>query len=592
MSVRPIPGGHGYGDLKVMRIKQRKLPESIPSLACPDLLQRIYAARGIINEAGLNKSIQALLPFNSLTDIDKACARLEQALREKQRILIIGDFDADGATSTAVAISALKIMGASQVEFLVPNRFDFGYGLTPAIVEVAAKWRPHLIITVDNGIASIDGVEAANKAGIDVLVTDHHLPAEVLPQACAIVNPNQPNDAFPSKSIAGVGVIFYVMLALRRHLISVDWFVSQGIAEPNMAQFLDLVALGTVADVVALDQNNRIMVNQGLARIRQGHCRPGIKALIEIAGRDCSRLRESDLGFAVAPRLNAAGRLDDMSLGIDCLLSDNDQKAKMLAAQLDELNQERRVIEAEMKEQAMIAVDSLAKKMEHAHQLPLALCLLDKSWHQGVIGILAGRLKERFHRPVIAFAAVSDKEIKGSARSVPGLNIRDALAAVDKDHPGLITKFGGHAMAAGLSMPPQSFATFQQAFVAEIEKHLTLSQCEGELLTDGPLQLAELNLETAKLLQAAGPWGQLFPEPCFDNTFEILEQRLVGQHHLKLSLIHQDGGEVIDGIAFNIDLKQWPNHRAQKAHIAYKLDINTYQGRTRLQLMIEAIHAL
>lgn len=576
-----------------MRIKQREVPDSLPVFpSCPPVLQRIYASRGVNYESQLDKSLQALLPFDALTDIDKACIRLAKALEAKERILIIGDFDADGATSTTLAVSALRAMGASQVEFLVPNRFDFGYGLTPAIVEVAKKWQPHLIITVDNGIASIDGVDAANQAGIDVLVTDHHLPADILPKACAIVNPNQVGDQFQSKSIAGVGVIFYLMLALRRHLVNHDWFNAQELTAPNMAQFLDLVALGTVADVVALDQNNRILVNQGLARMRQGLCRPGIKALIEIANRDCCRLRESDLGFVVAPRLNAAGRLDDMSLGIECLLSHDLDKARLLAEQLDELNQERRVIEAEMKEQAMIAVDKLAKKMADTQRLPLALCLVDQSWHQGVIGILAGRLKDRYHRPVIAFAAVSENELKGSARSVPGLNIRDVLAVVDKDRPGLITKFGGHAMAAGLSMHPHAFEDFQQAFVAEVAKHIDISQCEGELWTDGSLNPDELCLQMALLLQQAGPWGQQFPEPCFDNIFEVLDQRLVGKNHLKLALVHPDGGEAIDAIAFNVDLNQWPNHRVKKVHAAYKLDINSYQGRTKLQLVIDALEAI
>ncbi len=576
-----------------MRIKQREFPQSRPSFSTyPSILQRIYTLRGLINESELDKSLQALLPFNTLTDIGKACIRLEHALRAQQRILIVGDFDADGATSTALAISALRSMGALHVEFLVPNRFEFGYGLTPGIIEVAKKWRPNLIITVDNGIASIEGVEAANDAGIDVLITDHHLPADILPKACAIVNPNQPGDRFQSKSIAGVGVIFYVMLALRRHLSNANWFSEQGLTVPNMAQLLDLVALGTVADVVALDQNNRILVNQGLARIRQGQCRPGIKALIAIAGRECARLRENDLGFAIAPRLNAAGRLDDMSLGIDCLLSNDYDKALLLAKNLDELNQERRVIEAEMKEQAMLAVDKLIKKMDNTEHLPLALCMVDSGWHQGVIGILAGRLKERYHRPVIAFARVNDNELKGSARSVSGLNIRDVLAAVDRDNPGLITKFGGHAMAAGLSLHPDVFNDFQPAFIAEVAKHLDVSQCEGELWTDGSLPRAELTLETATLLQEAGPWGQQFPEPCFDNIFEILDQRLVGQHHLKLTLAHPDGGGAIDAIAFNVDLNQWPNYRARQAHIAYKLDINLYQGRTRLQLLVEAMQVI
>lgn len=576
-----------------MLIKQRELPTSPYKLdSVSPLLQRIYAARGITDEAQLDRRLQTLLPFHTLSDIDKACKRLEIALSTQQRILIIGDFDADGATSTAVAVAALRAMGAAHVEYLVPNRFEYGYGLTPAIVEVAKKWQPDLIITVDNGIASIEGVDTANKAGIDVLITDHHLPAEILPKACAIVNPNQHGDNFSSKSIAGVGVIFYVMLALRRHLNETGWFVTQSLPEPNMAQFLDLVALGTVADVVALDQNNRILVNQGLVRIRQGLCRPGIKALIEIAGRDCSRLRESDLGFAIAPRLNAAGRLDDMSLGIECLLCDDLNKAKKLAEHLDELNQERKVIEADMKEQAFLAVEKLSRKIEHAEHLPVALCLMDESWHQGVIGILAGRLKERFNRPVIAFSLINDEEMKGSARSVNALNIRDVLAAIDKDYPGLITKFGGHAMAAGLTLHPQKFDDFRAAFVKEVGLHMDISQCERQLLTDGSLLPHDITMETALLLQKSGPWGQHFPEPCFDNVFEILDQRLVGKHHLKLSLVHPQGSEPVDAIAFNVDLASWPNHRAKQVHVAYKLDINVYQGRSRLQLMIEALHAL
>lgn len=573
-----------------MLIKQRPLstqPCNLPNT--PEVLRRIFATRGITDEQQLDKQLQTLLPFNTLKGSKEACLRLEQALRLQQRILIIGDFDADGATSTALAVTALQAMGAKFVEYLVPNRFEFGYGLTPAIVDVASTWKPQLIITVDNGIASFEGVEHANQLGIDVLITDHHLPAETVPKACAIVNPNQAGCSFPSKSIAGVGVIFYVMLALRRHLIEINWFDEINIPAPNMAHFLDLVALGTVADVVGLDQNNRIMVNQGMARIRQGLCREGIKALIEIAGRTCSRLREADLGFAVAPRLNAAGRLDDMALGIECLLARDRQQALNYAQQLDELNQERKQIEMEMKEQAVQALEQCSLNVEHNHALPIALCLYDKTWHQGVIGILAGRMKERFHRPVIAFALVNGNELKGSARSVPNLNIRDVLAAIDKDHPGLITKFGGHAMAAGLSMNLESLEPFRNALILEVSKHLQLAQCEGELWTDGPLLPQEMNLETAELIQQAGPWGQQFAEPVFDNVFEILDQRLVGQNHLKLTLVPEQGGTQVEAIAFNIDLKLWPNHRAKLVHVAYKLDINFYQGRTRLQLMIQAM---
>jgi single-stranded-DNA-specific exonuclease len=577
-----------------MLIKQRQIPTHAVNLPnVPDVLKRIYTSRGITDERELDKQLQTLLPFNTLSGINEACLRLEKALRAQERILIIGDFDADGATSTALAITALRTMGAKFVEYLVPNRFEFGYGLTPAIVEVASKWQPHLIITVDNGIASFEGVDTANQLGIDVLVTDHHLPAETVPKACAIVNPNQHGCTFPSKSIAGVGVIFYVMLALRRHLTNTNWFSEMNIPEPNMASFLDLVALGTVADVVGLDQNNRIMVNQGMARIRQGLCREGIKALIEIAGRECTRLRESDLGFAIAPRLNAAGRLDDMALGIECLITLDKQLARNYAKQLDELNQERKQIESEMKEQAMLALDKLSLNVEYKRtHLPIALCLYDKTWHQGVIGILAGRMKERYHRPVIAFALVNDSELKGSARSVPDLNIRDVLAAIDKDHPGLITKFGGHAMAAGLSINLKSLDAFREALVEEVNKHIELSQCEGELLTDGPLEPEEFSLETAQLIHQAGPWGQQFAEPVFDNVFEILDQRLVGQNHLKMTMVSTKGGTQVEAIAFNIDLKLWPNHRAKYIHAAYKLDINFYQGRSRLQLLVQAMNVV
>lgn len=576
-----------------MLIKKRIIPEYFGQFnQLSPILQRIYVARGVQSDEELDLTLKSLHPFNALTHIDKAAQRLEQALRENQRILIVGDFDADGATSSALAVSALRAMGAAHVEFLVPNRFEFGYGLTPAIIEVAKKWHPHLIITVDNGIASIEGVDAANQAGIDVIITDHHLPAETLPKAFAIVNPNQLNDQFSSKCIAGVGVIFYVMLALRRQLSNTSWFSEKSIQEPNMSHYLDLVTLGTVADVVSLDQNNRILIHQGLLRIRQGLCRPGIKALIEVAGRRCEQIRESDLGFVVAPRLNAAGRLDDMSLGIECLLCEDFEKARCLASELDALNIERRRIEGEMKEQAMQALDKVSLKNDaYALQLPLALCLMDESWHQGVIGILAGRLKEKFFRPAIVFAAVSETELKGSARSVEGLNIRDVLAAIDKDNPGLIIKFGGHAMAAGLSLHPDSFFNFRQALLAEVGKHLDESYLKGEILSDGPLMPIELSIETAKLLHEAGPWGQRFPEPVFDNRFEILEQRIVGQHHLKLSLLHEQGGEVLDAIAFNVDLKSWPNHQARYMHAAYRLDINHYNGRTKLQLLILAMQA-
>jgi single-stranded-DNA-specific exonuclease len=575
-----------------MEIQRRQLPLTIPALNTGSaVLDRIFAARGIEQAEMLDKRLQALIPFDALMGINPASARLEVAIRAQQRILVVGDFDADGATSSALAVSALRAMGALHVDFLVPNRFEFGYGLTPPIVDVAKRWQPDLIITVDNGISSIEGVDHANALGIDVVITDHHLPPDTLPNACAIVNPNQKGDSFNSKSIAGVGVIFYVMLALRRALSNSGWFLEAGIAEPNMSSFLDLVALGTVADVVALDQNNRILVNQGLARIRQGLCRPGIRALIDIAGRRAPLLKESDLGFSLAPRLNAAGRLDDMSLGINCLLCDNDEMASQYAKQLDQLNTERRKIELEMKEQAMLEVEKLTLPVINTSEttLPAALCLFDPTWHQGVIGILAGRLKEKYHRPVIALAKVSDSEMKGSLRSVPGLNIRDVLTEVDREHPGLIEKFGGHAMAAGLTLKLDAFIPFREAFIHQVGLNIDPSIRQGEILSDGPLDMHDFNLDFAKLLQGAGPWGQQFPEPLFDNYFEVLDQRLVGQFHLKLTLAHQDGGECVDAIAFQVDLKAWPNHRARTIHAAYRLDTNTYNDRTKLQLVIVAM---
>jgi len=571
-----------------MKIKRRVTEQSSSALSTlPPLLKRIYTARGILNTTEVDYSLKTLLPYHTLKDIEKASKRLMKALQQQERILVIGDFDADGATSTALAVSALKTFGALHIDFLVPNRFQFGYGLTKEIVALAHTTKqPELIITVDNGISSIEGVQAANEAGIDVIITDHHLPAEQLPQAHAIVNPNQPHDLFPSKSIAGVGVIFYVMLSLRRMLVEADYFTSLKLPEPNMSQFLDLVALGTVADVVALDQNNRILVYQGLQRMRQGLCRPGIRALIEIANRDITLLRESDLGFAVAPRLNAAGRLDDMAQGIYCLLSDTDTTAHQLAKTLDTLNEERRHIESEMKLQALEAIEALSL---HGDKLPTALCMYEKSWHQGVIGILAGRLKEQYQRPVIAFAKVSASELKGSARSIMGLNIRDLLATIDKTHPKLIQKFGGHAMAAGLSLHPDDFKAFQDAFISEATAILAHAEPPGEILSDGILEANELTVTTAQLLQNAGPWGQAFPEPLFDDIFEVIEQRIVGTNHLKLTLMHPTGTVPVDAIAFNIDPQEWPNHRASKVHVAYKLDINTFRGRTRVQLMINAL---
>lgn len=550
------------------------------------VLRRIYAARGITSKTELEKGLEQLLPFHDLKGISAAANCLAEALQLQERILVIGDFDADGATSSALAVSALRVYGAKDVGFLVPNRFEYGYGLTPEIVAVAAKWQPQLLVTVDNGIASCEGVAAAKALGLKVVITDHHLAGSELPQADAIVNPNQPGCAFNSKHLAGVGVIFYVMLALRSRLRELNWFQQQGLPEPNMGQFLDLVALGSFADVVPLDKNNRILVHQGVQRIRAGKCRPGILALIKAAKRDYQRLTATDLGFAVAPRLNAAGRLDDMSLGIECLLTADPQQAQAMAEQLDMLNQERRLIEAEMQQQALSELAKL-NIFDHRADLPTGLCLFNESWHQGVIGILAGRLKDRLYRPVVIFALANDGELKGSARSVANVHIRDVFDAIATANPGLITKFGGHAMAAGISMPRVHFERFAAAFDQEVRKYLPADRLRGEIESDGELSFEDLNIELASKLREAGPWGQAFPEPVFDGRFKVLQQRLVAGKHLKLQLAVSESAPPIDAIAFNIDLNCWPNQQAEYVVAAYRLDINEFRGQQQVQLLVE-----
>jgi len=576
-----------------MLIESRQTPEQLPDLGdISPLLTRLYAARGVQSSAELDRGLRALLPYQQLAGIDAAVAVLCAALEQQQSILIVGDFDADGATASSVAVLALRMLGAAQVDYLVPNRFEYGYGLTPEIVAVALQRQPDLLVTVDNGISSIEGVAAAKAAGLRVLVTDHHLPGEQLPQADAIVNPSQPGCAFPSKAMAGVGVIFYVMLALRAALRERGWFAGRGepsLAEPNLAELLDLVALGTVADVVPLDANNRILVHQGLARIRAGRCRPGIRALLEVAGRAADKLISTDLGFIVGPRLNAAGRLDDMSLGIECLLTEDEGLALDMARELDGLNRDRKSIERDMQQQALKTLDAM--QLDEA-DLPFGLCLFDAEWHQGVIGILASRLKDRFHRPVIAFADAGGGQIKGSARSVAGLHIRDALDAVAAQHPQLISKFGGHAMAAGLSLAVEHFDAFRQAFDAEVRRQLSAADLTGRLLSDGDLQSHELCMQTAGQLREAGPWGQHFPEPLFHGDFKLVQQRLVGERHLKMLLQLPAGHELYDAIAFNIDPQCWPNPQVTLVRVAYTLDINEFRGRQSLQLMVRHVEAL
>lgn len=554
-------------------------------------LQPIYANRGVASISEMERSLQAMLRPQQLKGLGAAVERLVKAITGQESLLIVGDFDADGATSCAVGMLALRDMGAASVQYLVPNRFEFGYGLTPEIVEVAKGYKPDLIITVDNGISSIEGVAASKAAGIGVLVTDHHLPGSTLPDAEAIVNPNQPGCDFPSKNLAGVGVIFYLMSALRSALREQGWFASRGIPEPNMGNYLDLVALGTVADVVPLDSNNRILVHQGLQRIRSGRARPGILALLDVAGRQRHRLVASDLGFTVGPRLNAAGRLDDMSLGIECLLCDSPDLAREMAIELDDLNKDRRSIEAGMQQEALRTLETLT--LNEDEELPWGLCLYDGQWHQGVIGILASRIKERFHRPVIAFADASDEEIKGSARSIPGLHIRDALDAVASANPGLLTKFGGHAMAAGMSLKKSDFPRFQKAFDEVVRQSLNVEDLQAEILSDGELAGDEFSLSLAHTLREAGPWGQHFPEPVFDGEFYLVQQRIVGEKHLKLVLaIDEARQQLVDAIAFNIDVKEWPNHNAEKIRLAYRLDVNEFRGRESVQLMAVHLEAI
>ena len=570
--------------IKIQR-RDQKNKSSLESLH--PVLQRVYSARDVTSEQDLDYSLSGLLSFNELSGIESAVDLLVVALEQNLRILIVADFDADGATSCAVAIRGLRAMGAKDVRYVVPNRFEYGYGLTPEIVEVAAREEPDLIITVDNGIASNDGVAAAKKLGIMVLVTDHHLPGDQLPDADAIVNPNQPNDIFKSKSLAGVGVMFYVLLALRSRLREIGWFEQQGISDPNLAQLLDLVALGTVADVVPLDRNNRILVSQGLARIRKGVGCAGIRAIVQVARREYRNLTSSDLGFAIGPRLNAAGRLDDMSLGIECLLCDDEQEAIRLASELDQLNKARREIGDQMLDEATQILDSLDLE---ENKMPFGLCLYDPDWHQGVIGILASKIKERLFRPVIVFANADTGEIKGSARSVKGVHIRDVLDAVATKNPGLISKFGGHAMAAGLSFSADRYDDFIRAFDAEVRKHLTQDDLQGVLLSDGQLSSEELSLELAEELRYAGPWGQAFPEPLFDGVFEIEDARIVAEKHLKMLLRkpEQNTDQLFDAIAFFTTNEDWPDDLT-RVEIAYQLDVNEFRGNRSPQLLIKHI---
>lgn len=564
-----------------IRVRQTDTEQTLPDLH--PVLSRVYQSRGIATPDDLNLQLAGLVPYHEMLGIDGAVSALMPVVTQGKRLLVVGDFDADGATSTAVALRALRMMGAPNLDYLVPNRFDFGYGLSPELVEVAIERHPDLIMTVDNGIASVSGVAAANAAGIPVVVTDHHLPGDELPEALAIVNPNQKGCAFPSKAACGCTVVFYLMLALRACLSEEGWFDRSGAGQPpNLASLIDLVALATVADVVPLDKNNRILVEQGLRRIRAGKCQPGILALLQTAKRDHRQLVSSDLGFAVGPRINAAGRLDDMSLGIECLLTDDFNRAMDIATELDAFNRDRRQIEQAMQGEAL----ALLERMDANPADGYGVCLYHPEWHQGVIGILASRIKERLHRPVIAFARGEAGEIKGSARSITGLHIRDALDRVDRMAPGIIVKFGGHAMAAGLTLAEGTFERFSALFDDVCKAMLSEDALQQILETDGSLASADFNMALAEALRLGGPWGQAFPEPQFSGTFRLVQQRLVGGNHLKLVLQPEGTDQAIDAIWFGIDPSVWPDHSREKVTCVYQLDINEFRGERNLQLRV------
>ncbi len=572
-----IPARDGAG----LVLRRRPLQAAIDALpaSLPALLRRVYAARGVGDADTLSLDLARLPDFRQLADIDAACDLIEQALTEDQRILVVGDFDADGATATALAVHLLRAFGGRQVDYLVPDRARHGYGLSPSVVEAASELRPQLIITVDNGIASHDGVAAAHALGCRVLVTDHHLPPPELPAADAIVNPNRVDCPFPDKALAGVGVIFYVMLALRARLRERGWFRDQ--PEPVLADYLDLVALGTVADVVPLTHTNRVLVGQGLKRIRRGRTRPGIAALAQVAGRELNRLVATDIGFGLAPRLNAAGRLDNMALGVECLLAGHAHGADSAALVLEQLNAERRERQSQMQDEALA---SLAALDLGDAGLPSGLCLHEADWHEGIVGLVAGRIRERYHRPVVAFARAGAGGLKGSARSVPGVHIRDVLANVATAHPGLVDKFGGHGMAAGLSLAEHELDRFRDAFAREVDRWVTPAMLDGIIDTDGPLTGDDFSLDTARALREGGPWGAGFPEPAFDGEFRVLDQRIVGERHLKLTLMPAEGGAALSAIAFNQEQTV-----GERIHAVYRLDVNRYQAMDNLQLVITAI---
>ncbi|MFD0965643.1 single-stranded-DNA-specific exonuclease RecJ [Seminibacterium arietis] len=567
-------------------IQRRTIPKG-EKVSDDPLLDQLYRSRQIENTQQLDHTLKSMLAPTLLQGIESAVDLLINAREHSLNIVIVGDFDADGATSTALIVSALHQLGFNCVDYLIPNRFEQGYGLSLDVAKVALHKNVDLLITVDNGVSSHEGVAFLKQHGVQVLITDHHLPPETLPNADSIVNPNLENCCFPSKFLAGVGVAFYVMLALRAKLREIGKIDEK--SQPNFANLLDLVALGTVADVVPLDQNNRIFVHQGLQRIRAGHCCYGIKALIEVAHRQAEYLSASDLGFSIAPRLNAAGRLDNMTIGVKLLLAENIEIARALALELDSLNQTRKEIEQGMKTEALEICRKISAQQPN---LPLGIALYQSDWHQGVLGIVASRLKDQFHRPVIAFATDQEGVLKGSGRSIEGIHIRDILERIYSRNPEMILKFGGHAMAAGLSIQADLFVDFQREFNKVVTEFMNSQPVKNIVWTDGELTPQRLNLHTAEILQQAGPWGQAFPEPCFDGEFTILQQRLVGERHLKMIVEPKHGGPLLDAIAFNVDTRYYPDLSIKNVKLAYKLDINEFRGSRNLQLLVDYIEPM
>ncbi|RKS85765.1 exonuclease RecJ [Orbus hercynius] len=572
-------------------IKQRVTPSqkiTLPTVSHP-LLERLYITRGITSVEQLNHSTQALLNYQQLLGIDQAAELLYQAVLQQKNILIVGDFDTDGATSTALVVTALKRFGVKNVNYMIPDRFEDGYGLSVSVVKKALEKQAELIITVDNGVSAFEAVEFAQQHNIQVIITDHHLAPDVLPKADAIINPNLHGCSFASKNLAGVGVAFYFMLAFRALLREHNWFQTQNLKEYNLANLLDLVALGTIADMVALDQNNRILVQQGLGRIRAGYCCAGIKALITITKKNMSQLTSQDLSFYLAPRINAAGRMENMSLGVELLLADDEQSAYELAEVLEDLNSSRKVVEQNMQQEAWAFIEQLEQTTQ---DVPTSFVLYHPDFHQGVIGVLSSRVKERFYRPVISFAVAENGDLKGSGRSIHGVHLRDILEKVNLRAPNLIICFGGHAMAAGLTIAPENLAMFTQYFSQEVAKAVEGMSLENIIETDGEIDSAYFNYETARLLKETGPWGEQFPEPVFDGVFSVYQQKLIANKHLKLVVQPANGEQLINCIAFNVDLALWPDQSVKTVKMAYNLDVDEFRGNQGVNLLVRYLQAL